>query len=315
MSESIVYIGVDVSKDTLDFSCGKFQRGAVPHTAKDRLKTFQAIAKEHPKGSVFHLVCEASGGYEQALIESAMEFGWRVSRVSPSRVRAAAKALGIHAKTDKIDARLIETFASKVLPAPLSPQDASLAELRELVSIRKECVDRITRAKNRLSQQSRKSLQKIYQQTIALAQKQMADIDKAIAKLTDHDDHLDTKIKRLTQVQGVGAQTAHSVLAFMPELGTLNDTQVASLAGLAPFNQDSGTLKGQRCIRSGRSELRTALYMPALTASRSNPVLSKFYQSLIQKGKKPKVALVAVMRKLIVLLNRILKNPDFVLAT
>lgn len=315
MSDSIVYVGVDVAKKNLDFACGDLQFNQVENSSKAHRKIFKAIALKYPQATCFQLVCEASGGYEQSIIDSAMSFGWSVSRVNPSNVRHFAKGIGLLAKTDQIDARLLVEFAQKTNPRILNASDLSIRELRELVSLRKEFVDQITQAKNRMEQQTLPTLRRIYKQTIASYEKQIKKVDEEIKKLKNKDSGLKEKIEILSKVQGVGEQTAARVLAFLPEIGTLTDQQAAAIAGLAPYNNDSGQRKGARFIKGGRSELRTALYMPALTASRINPVLARFYQSLIKRGKKPKVALTAIMRKLVILFNRLIKNPKLKLET
>lgn len=310
MSNITVYIGVDVAKKTLDFSCGITLLTSVPNNPKAHIQAFKTIASKYPKDTRFHLVCEASGGYEQSVIDSTRAFGWLVSRVSPTKVRHAAKALGFHAKTDAIDAKLIEIFAIKVNPAPLAQIDDASVQLRELVSIRQELVKQATQTSNRIEKQAHPILLKTYKKILSQIRRQIAQIDKAIAAVLKACPSLRQQCQRLCQVQGVGCQTAQTVLAFCPEIGTLSDSQAAALAGLAPFNRDSGSKRGYRSIGGGRKQLRTCLFMAALTASRSNPVLAPFYARLMAKGKKHKVALVAVMRKLIVLLNKLIKNPS-----
>lgn len=262
--------------------------------------------------SPVHLICEASGGYERGLLEAAEQKAIKLSLVQANRVRQYARAAGILAKTDKVDARVLCAFGSALQPKPLAPLSAQQKQLRELETQRRHYSRMLTAEQNRLAQLKDKELQRLTRRLLAALKKQMAAIEARIATLIAQDQALDEKAQKLTSIVGVGTRTAVLLLAQMPELGTLNRAQVAALAGLAPFNRDSGTLRGKRTIFGGRRALRSGLYMAALVAARRNRILRDFYQRLRTKGKPHKVALTAVMRKLLLALNQTLKpTPCF----
>jgi transposase len=254
-----------------------------------------------------HLICEASGGYERPLLEAAEQNGIKVSLVQANRVRQYARAAGILAKTDKVDARVLCAFGRAMQPEPTAPLSAQQKRLRELEAQRRHLSRMLVSEQNRLAQLSDKELQRLARKLLATLKKQMAAIDARIATLIEQDQTLQEKAQKLTAIAGVGPRTAVLLLAQMPELGTLNRTEAAALAGLAPFNRDSGTLRGKRTIFGGRRALRCGLYMAALVAARHNLILRSFYQRLRRNGKPHKVALTGVMRKLLLALNHTLK--------
>jgi transposase len=259
-----------------------------------------------------HLICEASGGYERGLLDAAEQNRIKVSLVQANRVRQYARAAGILAKTDKVDARVLCAFGSAMQPEPTPPLSAQQKRLRELETQRQHLSRMMVAEQNRLAQLNDKELQRLTRSLLATLKKQMAAIDMRMEGLIAEDQTLKQKAQKLTAIAGVGTRTAVLLLARMPELGTLNRTQAAALAGLAPFNRDSGTSRGKRTIFGGRRALRCGLYMPALVAARHNLILRNFYQHLRSKGKPHKVALTAVMRKLLLALNHTLKpTPCF----
>ena len=253
------------------------------------------------------LICEASGGYERGLLDAAEQNGIKLSLVQANRVRQYARAAGILAKTDKVDARVLCAFGSAMQPEPTPPLSVQQKQLRELETQRRHLSRMLVSEQNRLAQLNDKQLQRLTRSLLATLKKQMALIDARLAALVAHDQTLREKAQKLTAIAGVGTRTAVLLLAQMPELGTLNRAQAAALAGLAPFNRDSGTLRGKRTIFGGRRALRCGLYMAALVAARHNRILHAFYQRLRANGKPHKVALTAVMRKLILALNQVLK--------
>jgi transposase len=254
-----------------------------------------------------HLICEASGGYERGLLDAAEQNGIKLSLVQANRVRQYARAAGILAKTDKVDARVLCAFGSAMQPEPTLPLSVQQKQLRELETQRRHLSRMLVSEQNRLAQLNDKQLQRLTRSLLATLKKQMALIDARLAALVAQDQTLREKAQKLTAIAGVGTRTAVLLLAQMPELGTLNRAQAAALAGLAPFNRDSGTLRGKRAIFGGRRALRCGLYMAALVAARHNRILHAFYQRLRTNGKPHKVALTAVMRKLILALNHVLK--------
>jgi transposase len=226
-------------------------------------------------------------------------------------VRAFAQAKGLRAKTDPIDASVLRAFGQAIQPQPnVAPSEREL-RLGELVTRRAQLVESQTAEINRSAHYLDRVVRRQARVYLRLLERQIGECEKAIAQLIQEDETLRQRSARLEQVCGVGAITTATLLAEMPELGTLSDERAAALAGVAPYNKDSGPVRGIRCIRGGRASVRRALYMASLSAVRHDPIFQRFYQRLHNAGKKPLVALVAVMRKLIILLNRLLKNPNF----
>ena len=257
--------------------------------------------------TALQLICEASGGYERALLESLAEEEVAVTLVQAVRVRQYARAAGILAKTDRIDARVLAAFGAALRPKPTVPLSHQQKRLRELESQRRHLSQVLRAEENRLAQLQCAELRSLGRSLIKNIEKQIDAIEERISSLIAQDQALCAKAQKLTAVTGVGAHTAALLLAQMPELGQLNRRQAAALAGLAPFNHDSGSLRGKRAIFGGRRALRSGLYMAALAAARYNPILSRFYQRLRAKGKPHQLALTAVMRKLLLALNHTLK--------
>ncbi len=306
---NILYVGLDVAKLSLQLHlAGHFH--ALANDAKGHAQLLKHL-RAHPNAQV---VCEATGGYEQCIVRTLQAAGIPVSILEAGRVRFFARAQGQRAKTDPIDATVLSEYGQTFQPAPTppaSPQQQQLADwsqrrqqLVRLMSIERNHAEHYTDAFS--SRQSR--------QLIRLLEKQIDQCDKAIATLIAQDPQLAYKASRLQAIPGVGPVVAATVLAQMPELGTLNKQTVAALAGLAPYNRDSGTLKGRRSISGGRRAVRKALYMATLSAMRYDRILKEFYQRLLGAGKKPLVAITACMRKLIILMNSLLKNIHFELA-
>jgi transposase len=308
MEQAIVYIGIDVAKAHLDVSWAgearRFSNERSGHTALVRwLKKSQTPVQ---------LICEASGGYEQALLESLAEGEVAVTLVQAVRVRQYARAAGILAKTDRIDARVLAAFGAALRPKPTAPLSREQKRLRELESQRRHLSQVLRAEENRLVQLQCAELRSLGRSLINKIQKQIDAIEECISSLIAQEQTLCSKAQKLIAVTGVGARTAALVLAQMPELGQLNRRQAAALAGLAPFNHDSGSLRGKRAIFGGRRALRSGLYMAALSAARYNPILSLFYQRLRAKGKPHQLALTAVMRKLLLALNHTLKTQPVI---
>src|SRR6266478_4645268 len=282
MKQSVVYIGVDVAKAYLDVAWAAASR-RFPNDRNGHAALVLWIKQS--AGSV-QLICEASGGYEQALLESLEQNNLAVTLVQAIRVRQYARAAGILAKTDTLDAKVLAAFGAAMQPKPTPALSAE---------------------QNRLAQVSCAELRSLSRSLISKIKKQIDTLDAGIAHLIAHDQVLCLKAQKLTAISGVGTRTAALLLAQMPELGQLNRGEAAALAGLAPFNHDSGSIRGKRTIFGGRRALRSGLYMAALSAARYNPILSSFYQRLRAKGKPHKLALTAVMRKLLLALNSTLK--------
>lgn len=302
------YIGVDVSKQRLDLDLP-----APNERIENQSEAIAELLRRLPQGG--HLVCEATGGYENALVGAALAAGVPISLVPAQRVRHFALSQGRLAKTDKIDAVLLSDYGRARRPRPLSPPEPERARLRELLRARTQLLELKTMEASWAEHAPcEPSLRRQAAARTKLLDKQLEEIERQIRELVKSE-RLHPALERLQQVQGVGEVTAWTVCAEMPELGGLEDGQAAGLAGLAPHPRDSGRKTGKRFIQQGRPQVRRVLYMAALTAAVHNPVLSAFYKRLRARGKPAKVALIAVARRLIELLNLLLKNPNFCLAS
>jgi len=309
MKQSVVYIGIDVAKAHLDVAwAGTFRR--LPNERSGHAALVRWIKQST---TPVQLICEASGGYEQALLESLEKSAVKVTLVQAVRVRQYARASGILAKTDKIDAKVLAAFGSAIKPQPMSPRSVEQKRLRQYEAQRRHLSRILVAEENRLAQLSCAELRTLSRSLMSKIKNQIETLDRRIGELIAQDQTLWEKAQKLTAISGVGARTAALLLAQMPELGQLNRRQAAALAGLAPFNHDSGSIRGKRAIFGGRRALRSGLYMAALSAARFNPILSRFYQRLRAKGKPHKLALTAVMRKLLLALNHSLK-PEPIIA-
>lgn len=297
-------IGIDVGKEKLDTALNGQKRvraWANHETARAELAEWVVIQKAEL------VVVEASGGYEAGIVAELVERGQTVALVNPTRVRAFARAAGLMAKTDKIDARVIARFGAIMTPTPQARRTQAQLELNQCVTRRRQLVLMAAAEKNRLEtapplmrENIARHLDWLQEEINALEEQ----IDQAIAA---HSEWAQTA-KRLQSVPGVGSTTASTLVAELPELGQLNRQQIAALVGLAPFNHDSGQHRGKRRIFGGRTAVRSMLYMATLSAIRHNPVIKSFYERLLNKGKVKKVAITACMRKLLVILNTMIKS-------
>lgn len=304
MKEQKVYVGVDIAKAYLDVAWGEESR-RVTNDAAGRSALVERLRQI--AGSV-QVICEASGGYERALIQALQRAEIELSLVQASRVRQYARASGLLAKTDSIDARLLCRFGEAIRPQVRATPKPHQEKLRELESQRRHLSGLLVAEQNRSAQLLDKALVKLSKRLIEQVKKQIAQIDLLVQGVIEQSEQLTSKAQKLTAVCGVGPRTAALLLAQMPELGELNRREAAALAGLAPFNRDSGTARGKRTIFGGRRAVRSGLYMAALVATRYNPILANFYQRLRSAGKPPKLALTATMRKLLIVLNSALKT-------
>jgi len=301
-----VYLGADVSKSTIDLGCSLF---VVPASIPNRPAGFKALLKVLGKSpGPVHVVCEATGPYHKAFVAALHQAGLPVSVVNPRLPRDFARARGKLAKTDKIDALMLADYGRTMRPAPTPRPEAQMTLLDDLVTRRAQLVEDRAREKTRLQQTTRAETVTSLKLHLRHLDGQIEKLLARIAEVVEATPALRAKVARLVEVQGVATLTASALLAALPELGTLSKNEVTALAGLAPFNRDSGAFRGTRSIRGGRFEVRIALYMAALSASRCNPILKAVYLRLRAAGKAHKVALTAVMRKLLVHLNSLLKS-------
>lgn len=304
-----VHAGLDIAKASLQLHLqGKSYD--LPNTPAGHAQMIKRLAAV--PGA--HVICEATGGYEREVAAALHAAQIAVSVLNPARVRQFARASGELAKTDPIDAAVLAAFGRAFTPEATAARTGVEIKMVALATRRLQLLELRVAEEQRANTCNDPALRKLFTAWLAQVEKQTAKVEALIEELLGAETKLAGQVQRLDDISGVGRITAVMVLATMPELGRLNRRQAAALAGLCPYNRDSGKWAGQRCISGGRTEVRRALYMAALSASRSNPLLKAFYQRLIAAGKPAKVALTALMRKLIVLMNHLLKNPNFSLA-
>jgi transposase len=299
-----VYIGVDVAKATLQMHLQGAQIEFL-NTPKGRAQ----LCEKARAVSGAHVVCEATGGYEQAMVQDLHKAKTLVSVVNPARVRAAATAKGQRAKNDPIDALGLTDYGERYQPQPTPPVSKLQLQLAALIQWLTQLVNTQAVAKAQAEHHRDPFVVKQHQALLDHYQAQIAAVEAKLQKLVHQDPVLRQRAQCLDAIAGVGLRTALVLLAHLPELGSLNRREVAALAGLAPWTRESGAMKGKRCIGGGRPEVRVALYMSSLSAIRYNPILKAFYQNLTTRNKPGKVALTAVMRKLIIHMNSELKKP------
>jgi transposase len=308
-----VTVGIDVAKAHLDIAVLPDKRTwQVPNTPAGLETLLTALQPLQPTA----IVLEASGGYEQTAAATLAAAGLPVVVVNPRQVRDFAKATGQLAKTDRLDALVLARFAQAV-PLEIRPlPDAATAELRETLDRRRQVVEMLTAEKNRRAQTRSATMRAEIGEHIAWLEHNRDDLDGSLrTQLRSHAVWREQD-QRLRSITGIGPTVSATLLGALPELGRLSSRQITALVGLAPLARDSGTLRGTRTIWGGRAHVRQVLYMAALAATRSNPAIAAFYQRLIARGKAPKVALTACMRKLLVLCNALLRDgvawdPDY----
>jgi transposase len=304
MPQINVFVGIDVAKDHLDVAViptgEAFQVGNDREGRADLVRRLRGLGCEA-------VGLEASGGYERAVLKALLKADLPARRLNPFRVRQFALACGILAKNDRIDAAVIARFVA-TLPSRQALRDEAAERIAELVSARRQLSEEMTRAGHQAEQAQAALVKRLFRRRAQRLATDIRLIDETLAKAIAKDPELARKAALLRSVPGVGPVFCHTLLGLLPELGSLTNRQVAALVGVAPYDCDSGRFKGQRHIFGGRKAVRDVAYMAALVGGRYNPVLTAFRQRLIAAGKKPKVALVAVMRKLITILNAMLRD-------
>lgn len=306
MREEALFVGVDVSKRELDVDRYPQSQPQPRRWANDEAGRAEAVAYIEGLGPS-GIVVEATGGYESALVAELAARQLPIVVVNPRQVRDFAKAIGVLAKTDQVDAQVLARFAQAVRPAVRALPSAETAELAAMLARRRQIVEMIGAESNRLAGASSRIAKDIRQHIVWL-RKRLRDTDEDLGQLIRRSALWQHKSDLLSSVPGVGAVTTTTMLAQLPELGSLNRRAISGLVGVCPYSRDSGTLRGRRCIWGGRANVRAALYMATLVATRHNPVIRAYYQKLLSAGKMKKVALVACMRKLLVILNAIIKH-------
>jgi len=304
VKEELVYVGVDIAKAYLDTAIGneksRFSNDALGH------RQLINWIKQIPAS--VQVICEPSGGYERALVRALVGAQLKISLVPANRVRQFARAAGILAKTDRIDAKLLCAFGEAMQPGTISASQLEQQHLRELESQRRHLTHLLVMEQNRAARMSDLCVCKMNRRLITQIKKQIEQLDLLIQGHIDQSHELSAKAAKLRAISGVGARTAALLLAQLPELGELNRREIAALVGVAPFNRDSGRMRGKRAIYGGRKPVRHGLYMAALVAAHHNPILRNFYLRLRAAGKPAKLALTATMRKLLIVLNSALKT-------
>jgi len=300
----LVVVGIDVAKDKVDACIRAFSlRLTCPSTAQGHRKLVSWIRKH----KVIKAVMEASGGYERDWVKVLRQAGIEVRIVDPKRVRSFALSAGRLAKNDAIDAEMIAWFAETFNEAPGQIHDAAHEELAALVKARKGLLDLMTRLQSQNEHAAPGPVQKANARVLKSLANEIAKLEAAISARIKATPDFAERAEIIESVPGLAETTSATLIAGMPELGQVSDDIAAALIGVAPYDDDSGKRRGERHIKGGRRWVRNAIYMPCLgAATQNNPVLKTFYQRLIAKGKEPKVALVACMRKLIIILNTLI---------
>ena len=300
-----IFVGIDISKDRLDVHL----RPSAEAFAVDRDHVgLEQLAARLQTMNPQLVVMEATGGFETVVALALGAAGLPVCVVNPRQIRDFARATGRLAKTDALDAEAIARFAEAVRPQPRPLPDAQARQLGELVARRRQVVEMMTAERNRKRSMRDKRVLKRIDRHLVLLQKELTEIEGDIDDAVRTSPIWREQEELFVSVPGVGKNLARTLIADLPQLGSLGRRAIALLVGVAPINKDSGTLRGRRMIQGGRASVRTALYMAALVASRHNPRLKAFYRRLLAAGKPKKLALVAVMRKLITILNAIARD-------
>jgi transposase len=304
MAEVKLYAGIDVSKKWLDVAIEPTNRTWRVLNDMEGITTLSQQLKEiGPQ----RIVVEATGGYETRLVRELCMANLPTSHVNPLRVRRYAEGMNWFAKTDKIDSKVLANFGEKANPRLTTLPGDVEKRIAALLKRRKQVLDMLTTERNRLENVD-PDIREYIESIIATLKEQLAELDREIDQLTKTTPEIKQKKALLTSVPGVGRITSAMLIAKLPELGICNRKQIAALVGTAPFNNDSGNKRGRRRTKGGREDVRCVLYMATLTATWCNPVIKAHYQNLIESGKLPKVAIVACMRKLLVILNAMIRT-------
>jgi transposase len=300
-----MFVGIDVAKAWVDVAV--VPGGRWPRVAQDEA-SLPLLVRELQALAPTVIVVEASGGYESALVSACGVAGLPIVVVNPRQVRDFAKALGRLAKTDAIDAEVLALFAERIRPAVRPLPDAETQALGALLQRRRQLLDMLIAERQRRAQATAPRVTRSLDEHIHWLASRVRDVDTDLQAAVQASPLWRVQDELLRSVPGIGPTTALTLLTELPELGRLSRRQIAALAGVAPLNRDSGTRRGARTTWGGRATVRAGLYMAALTAVRCNPVLRTFYQRLRAAGKRPKVALVATMRKLLTIVNAMVKH-------
>jgi transposase len=306
MSESTSFVGIDVSKNVLDVHV--LPAGEHWQVSNDEVGCASLVERLKPLGETVLVVMEATNVFWRMAAAGLASAGLACAVVNPRQVRDFAKSMGKLAKTDAIDAQVLALFAQRVKPPVRALPSAQCQVAAEMLARRAQLMGMRVAEKNRLATASAKKVRKDIEATIAFLEKRLGALDQEIDTWLQSTPIDQSRANLLQSFTGIGQNTARSLLITLPELGSLNGKQIGALAGLAPFARDSGRKRGERHISGGRSIVRAALYMPAITAIQHNPVIRALYQRLVQVGKHHYVAITACMRKMLVILNAMLRS-------
>jgi transposase len=299
------FIGIDVSKDRLDVHVRPSDEAfMVTRDGGGLAALVERLGALDPR----LVVLEATGGFELTVAAALAAGGTPLVVVNPRQIRDFARATGQLAKTDALDAKVIARFAEQVRPEPRPVPDAQARALGELVARRRQIIEMMTAERNRRGQLTSRRLVKGVERVLAALQKELSEIEREIGDGIRGTPAWRERDELLRSVPGIGNVVARTLIADLPELGHLDRKQIAALVGVAPLNRDSGAMRGKRTTWGGRAKVRSALYMAALVASRHNSVLAAFYQRLVSAGKAKKLAITAVMRKLLTILNAMIRD-------
>ena len=300
------YVGIDVSKDRLDVAVlGERQEKQVDNTQKGINEMVQWMQELQPE----LIVVEATGGYQRAVVEALFQAGLTVAVVNPARVRQFARACGLLAKTDKLDAQVLAVFGQKVQPRRYESKSEAGKQLSALLVRRRQLEDMLKAEQNRLRTIS-PSLRGSVERMIAYLKEEKKGLDEQIRDFLKEQKSWQEQTEILSSAPGVGPVTTATLLADLPELGKMDRKKIAALVGVAPMNYDSGRKRGYRKTKGGRTDVRSVLYMSTLVATRYNPVIQAHYQQLLKRGKLKKVALIACMRKFLTILNAMVRDQQ-----
>ncbi len=304
-AEKKLFIGVDVSKETLDIAIGKDGHFK---TIKNSFKSIRRFTASLSPSEIAQVVVESTGGLEQKLLDELSAASIPVALINPARVRHFAKSTGQYAKTDQLDARILAEYGESVKLRHYRAPSVEERKLSDLASRRRQILEMTVAEKNRYQAMPR--LQESVQKHLDWLQQELQKINEEIETLLEDTQEWQEKREIMTSCKGVGNVTAFTLLAELPELGAVDRKKIAALVGVAPINRDSGKRSRKRTTYGGRSKVRSVLYMATMSAIRFNPALAKFYNRLIENGKKKMVAIVAAMRKLLTILNAMIKNKQ-----
>lgn len=304
IQEEKINVGVDVGKAQLDLFLREIN---LYFSVENNRKGIRQAIKRLNQYCIDRIVIEATGRYEHDFVEAAIDYGLPIVIVNPLRVRRYAGALGVLAKTDEIDCRLIAKFSAKVQPNVRTHKTKMTLKIKDLLVRCRQIIAMTTMGKNRY-QIMPKFLKADIKRTIGFLDRLLEKIERKLNALIEEDESWAEKRKIMLSMTGVGQAVVHTLLGDLPELGTLGHKQIAALCGVAPFNRDSGKLRGKRRIRGGRSGIRSVLWMAVLSAVQHNAVIRNFYQRLVENGKHKKVALTACIHKMLTILNAMIRD-------